>query len=143
MKEDDRVRIEGVGDAYHQTWVGVIYGLTVAGLDIRTSDGAAGLKWGKDHRWNGQPVDYVLTVAFKSPVNTTDTLSICSASPGQRPIASVSGLSRAEQAELDRLQFGRLALGGLQPSAERRALKLGDRAFRIVVFRGPEPCATG
>ena len=38
------------------------------GIDVVTSDGAAGLKWGHDHRWApGDEVAAVITVAVRLP----------------------------------------------------------------------------
>ena len=137
----DRVRIEGVGDDFFEGWVGVLYGVSQQVHTFYTSDGAAGQKWGTAHRWAGQPVDYTLTLAVSKPNEYQDPVAACLRQPGEHLIASWNQLSDVERTEYRRLMvLNAEDKGKLPADLSLRYNQLGDRAFRIAVFRGSQLC---
>jgi hypothetical protein len=141
IQPGDRVRIEGVGEELYEGWVGVLYGLSQQVHAFYTSDGAAGQKWGTDHRWNGQRVDYTLTLAVSEPSHYQDPVAECLRQPGERLIASWDQMSDAERAEyLKLVLLNAEDKGKLPPGLKARYDELGARAYRLAVFRGNDVC---
>lgn len=136
-------RVEAVDDQVNQIWVGVFYGLVQRHLDVRTSDGANGQKWGRTHRWTDQPVDQVLTFATADHVPPHDAIERCAADHGVTRIAAWDQLSSRQRAELRDLYFR--AYTQRTPLSDAQAARrqhLDDRSLRVAVFSGDHVCGT-
>ncbi len=135
------VRIEGVGDDFNEAWVGALYGLASQDQTFYTSDGAAGQKWGSQHRWTGQPVDYTITIATSYPNSFTDGVALCGRDPSETPIAGLDQLSASDRQQLHELFIANYnAKGHLAPALAKRLAQLEAKGFRIVAFKGPHVC---
>lgn len=143
LNPGDKVRVEGVGDPFNEAWVGVLYALSQRGNHFYTSDGAAGQKWGLDHRWTGQAVDYTLTVAVTDPNSRDDPIRACNLDRGHRQLAVWDQLSGPERGEFRKLQIKDYeAKGGLPLSRRARYESLHARAYRLSVFKGGSVCGS-
>ncbi len=135
------VRIEGAGDDFNEAWVGALYGLAAKNQAFYTSDGAAGEKWGTQHRWSGQPVAYTITIATSYPNSFTDGVAVCGRDPSETPIASLDQLSPADRQQLRQLFIANFnAKGQLDPMLAKRLAQLQAKGFRMVAFKGPHVC---
>lgn len=87
-----RVEIVGPSISYYE---GLVHWLARDGHDVVTADGAAGLKWGRDHRWrDGEAYDATLTVAIDRPFDTLTAYDDCTRDPRVRQVFdSVDGTS--------------------------------------------------
>jgi hypothetical protein len=121
---------------------GLVYWMVEDGLDVVTADGAAGLKWGHDHRWQpGDQVDGVLTVAVHRPGGSEAVLDECRKDGRVEEIASYDGLTAAEHATLDDLEYRRFTdPAGLTAGEVARAEGLGARDEQVVLFEGDRLC---
>ncbi len=137
------VRVEGVGDEFNETWVGVVYALQANGVKFFTSDGASGEKWGSAHVWRGQHVRTVVTIATDDPGSSGDAVTACRATPGMQELAVWDELSSTERDRMIGLQIDNYMAKGKLPVAQRTELsRLEARGYRVAVFSGPEVCGT-
>lgn len=144
LPRDETIRVERRGEPWHIFTPGLIYDLIDRGYDIQTSDGAAGLKWGHEHRWTtGEPYDRLLTVAVHDAGAWSDAVGQCLADPDAELLALYDDLSPDERAWLEDLKLRRLE-GPDAVTAEEvaRGDELEARGLRIGVFEGPRPCAS-
>jgi hypothetical protein len=137
----DTYRFDVVGDPFGH-YAGLVYWMVRDDLDIVTSDGAAGLKWGHDHRWlRGDEVDGVVTVAVRLPGQTEGAPEDCRADSRVDEFATWAGLSPAEQRELADVLLQRLDdPGSVTPADSARADALQARDYEVVLFVGDRLC---
>jgi hypothetical protein len=142
LPDDQVIRIERRGEPWHIFTPGLIYDLIDRGVPVTTSDGAAGLKWGHEHRWvEGEPYDMLLTVAVHDAGSYEDAVELCMNTPRMELIASYDALSPEDRVWLDGYQIRRLGGPDAVTAAEverGRELEAGD--LRIGVFEGPRLC---
>jgi hypothetical protein len=135
------IRVEGVGDAFNDAWVGILYGLAERHQAFVTSDGAAGQKWGTNHRWSGQRVAETVTIASDESDLSAGPVVACERDPGETPIATWQLLSLAERQEFSALQLLNVQQKGrIGPAQKDRLDELVARAHRVVVFSGDHVC---
>lgn len=141
LPPDARLRVEIVGDHLGESSAGVIAALIHDGHDVVTSDGAGPTKWGRERRWQGQPVDTTLTVAVALHDGEPEPLAACEQDQGVRAVARHSGLTAGEEERLQRLRVRRMAeQEAMDPAAQRRLDDLQRRHIEIAVFEGPRVC---
>ena len=133
-------RIEGVGDVYGYVAAGLIYYMIEDGHDVVTADGAAGLKWGHTHRYDGDD-DVRLTVAVQYGGSWREGLRDCLDDPRVEQVAGYDGLSPADRARLEDLKLAHLSEPETFTEADRaEASRLEADAFRVGVFAGDRGC---
>jgi hypothetical protein len=137
------VRIERRGEPWHITTSGLIYALIQRGVDVTTSDGERGLKWGHEHRWRaGEPYDVLLTVAVHDAGGWSDAVDECLRNPQAEMIAGYDGLSASDRAWLSDLKLRRFYDADAVSDADKaRGERLEAHGMRIGVFEGPRVCA--
>jgi hypothetical protein len=137
------IRVEGVGDAFNDAWVGILYGLAQRHQPFLTGDGAAGQKWGPGRRWTGQPVASTVTIASDDSQLSQGPVVACERDRGETLIASWQRLDpgqRQEYAALQQLNADRH--GRLSTSQRDRLDQLAARAHRVMVFTGDHVCGS-
>lgn len=111
------------------------------GRTFYTANGADGIKWGRDHSWDGQQVDTQLTIATYLPSRYDDPIDACRAAPGVREVAHWDQLTSTERDRLKGLQIEVFEKRGRIAGQDRRELDdLSSRAWRIAVFAGQLDC---
>ena len=141
LDRGDTYRFDVVGDPFGH-YAGLVYWMVRDDLDIVTSDGAAGLKWGHPHRWlAGDEVDGVVTVAVRFPGRSAGAPEECRDDSRVEEIATWAGLSPAEQRELGDVLLQRLDdPDSLTPAASARADALQARDYEVALFLGDRLC---
>jgi len=142
--DGETVRVEYAGDPFNVVGPGVIYWMIHDGADVTTGDGAHGLKWGHDHRWQpGERYDRLLTIAVDpGAALPPDAVTQCENDPTARKLAEYSALAPEDIAWLARFENERFFDPGSATRAElARAQELGDRRLRVAVYEGPRVCA--
>jgi hypothetical protein len=141
LARDETYRVEVVGDPFSY-YDGLVYWMIRDGHDIVTSDGAAGLKWGRDHRWaEGDDHDASITVAVHQPWSESSPYDDCFRDPGVQQVVSYDGLSPDERSWLADVNLRRLGDPTSITAAEgERAARLGRRDRRVAVFVGSRGC---
>ncbi|MEZ5137418.1 MAG: hypothetical protein R2711_01105 [Acidimicrobiales bacterium] len=145
LPHDRPVRIEHRGDDFGNVASGIIVGLRRSGVDVVTTDGWTGLKYGPDAVWKpGDPaVSPVLTVAVDYPYRLRSTRRRC-LDEGARPVAEYDQLTAEQRRWLTDMSAKALFEPELvTPAEQRRADRLGPRAFAVTVFEADDVCATG
>ena len=123
-----------------EAWTGVAYGIAEHADGFFTSDGHKARKWGRDHVWDGQEVDTVLTITSTDAGTAHDPVARCDATTGQRRIAEWDPLTASDRRRLDAFD-ARVHAGDELSSYERLAHHdLAQRGLRLVVFGGDRPC---
>ena len=135
------VRVEGLGDDFQEAWVGVLFALDRRGVNFFTSDGGSGQKWGRSHRWDGQPIDTNLSVVVSLPTQFGDPVATCDLDPTLTKITEWDRLSTEARAELKALQIDNYVARGALPSAQRKRLdQLSRLGYRLAVYSGDHIC---
>jgi hypothetical protein len=142
MPADERVRVEFVGDHFNVPGPGVISWLVHDRHDVVTSDGAHGLKWGHEHRWQrGEPYDRLLTVAVYYTGAFHDPVSRCADDPVMDLVASYDPLSTEDRDWLNDLRLAHVSdAGPITPDEEVRTAELAEAGPMIAVYEGPRVC---
>lgn len=134
-------RVEGIGDIFHENWVGVLYAFDRDGIRFVTSDGADGRKWTERHVYDGQSVQSFITVATSLPTSFEDPVAECQRDPSMVELALSEELSPAERAQLKGLQIANYeAEGKLDPADAKELKRLAARSYRLAVFEGSRKC---
>jgi len=122
-------------------WEASITGSAPWGGSAVTSDGAAGLKWGHDHRWvAGDEVDAVITVAVRLPARP-GVMDDCRGDERVEEIAAWAPLTAGERRALDDTRWKRLDDPGSVTAAESaRAGALAERDVEVALFVGDRLC---
>jgi hypothetical protein len=143
LPTDQRIRVEFLGDHFNIPGPGVISWLIEDGHSILTSDGAHGLKWGHEHRWQrGEDYDMLLTVAVYYTGSFDDPVHQCADDPTADLIAGYDPLSPQDRRWLDDLRLRHLAdPESITSGDEARADLLVDAGPLVGVFEGPRVCA--
>lgn len=138
---DAPMRVEQAGDEFNEGWVGVAYRMAVDDYDFTTSDGAAGLKWGRERRGEGEPTTKVLSIVTSREGTYDWLIDACAADPAYEQVASHEGLDPAERRLYQDLMFEAYVTNGQLPDDKRFFLEsLRQRALRMVIFLGPRAC---
>lgn len=141
------VQVEHRGDSLGLVASGVIYWLWRDGVQVVSTDGATGLKYGPDvARVPASPPDGVIyTVAVRNGFSfAQDAPADCAGYPGARRVAAYDSLRSDERAWLD--DFG--ARNFFEPASitgadRRRAKRLTGRDLRVSVWAADATCASG
>jgi len=143
LPEDEVIRVERRGEPWHIFTPGLIYDLIDRGVQVTTSDGEAGLKWGHEHRWMpGDPYDRLITVAVHDPGSYYDAVDMCLRSSSAELIASYDALDAEDRDWLEDYQLRRLeGEGAVSAAEEERGRQLEAADLRIGVFDSPLVCA--
>jgi hypothetical protein len=133
-------RVEVLGDPFAH-FAGLTYWMLGDGIDVVTSDGAAGLKWGHDHRWApGDEVAAVITVAVRLP-DRPGVMDECRADDRVDEIAAWAGLTPAELDALDDLRWQRLDdPASITATDAARGDALAARDVELALFMGDRVC---
>jgi hypothetical protein len=139
---DERVRVEFVGDHFNIPGPGVISWLIHDGRNVTTSDGAHGLKWGHEHRWQpGEPYDRLLTVAVYYTGQLEDPVRSCAQDPEMALVASYDPLDPDDRAWLYELGLRHLSdPGSITSEDDAHAAELAEAGPKISVYEGPRIC---
>ena len=141
LPRDRTYRVEELADSFGYNAAGVIYYMIEDGYDVVTSDGAAGLKWGRTHRYDGDEYDVHLTVAVHYGGSWRDAVRDCLSDPGVELVAEYDALAPRDRARLDDLKLARLSVPDRVTAAERaEADRLEADGFRVGVFAGDRGC---
>ena len=147
-----RFEVAGRVPAY---WAGLTYWLVEDGHDVVTGNGAAGLKWGHDHRWvEGEPYERALVLVTDGVGHQSQEYTDCADDPTMEPIFVHEPLSDGEVAWLEEVNFRRptdpetiTALGapsvrGPAPAGPTVALFTGDHLCGLDDFEGQRATGT-
>ncbi|MDD9372278.1 MAG: hypothetical protein PV358_19300, partial [Acidimicrobiales bacterium] len=119
LSPDAAYRVEQVADVFGYNAAGLIYYMIEDGYDVVTSDGAAGLKWGHTHRYEGDDHDVRLTVAVHYGGSWTDAVRECLDDPRVELVAGYDELGAADRARLDDLKLTSLSAPETLTDADR------------------------
>jgi hypothetical protein len=144
LPDDGTTRVEFVGDYFNIAGPGVISWLIHDDYDVLTSDGANGLKWGHDHRYQaGEHYDTRITVAITYLDSFFDPIEECSEASDAELIAAYDPLSTDERQWFADLQLKRVSGADAITDGDRDRLdRLAAAGPRISVFEGPHRCAS-
>jgi hypothetical protein len=141
LADGDTYRVDVVGDVlgHHQ---GLFYWMIKDGHDVVTTDGADGLKWGRDHVWHpGDEVDARLTVAVHYGNSFSTAYDECARDPDVLPIFVHTDLGPDDRAWLESVNLRRVGdAGSVSDDENERWDQLAARDFRIAVFEGDTTC---
>jgi hypothetical protein len=141
LTPDATYRVEQVADTFGYNAAGLIFYMIEDGYDVVTSDGAAGLKWGHTHRYEGDDYDVRLTVAVHYGGSWHDAVRECLADPRVELVAGYDELAPADRARLDDLKLTSLSAPETLTDADRaESRRLEAGAFRVGVFAGEKGC---
>jgi hypothetical protein len=139
---DQTYRVEQEGDVVSHNGPGVLFYMVEDGYDVVTRDGAKGLKWGHEHRYDrGDHYDVRLTVAVHYGGSWRDAYASCLDDPDVELVASYDQLDPAERDELGRLKDESFfSPDTYSADDEARTEELVGASFRAGVFAGEHGC---
>jgi hypothetical protein len=143
LPKDQVIRVEHRGEPWHIWGPSLIYALLDEGVNVITSDGQSGVKWGRDHIYDaGDDYDMLLTIAVHNGGSWSDAYARCDqGSSTARLLGSWDAITPEERAFVDDMRLRQLD-DPASISAEERARfdRLELEGTRVGVFEGPQVC---